>query len=290
MRFLLPWIAAAVVLCANAQSPGATAAEDPDVIRAKAGIERLRALVEAGALPRMQLERAEEGLADARDMAVLRRTMYSRDLTEEQADEMLAAAQRRSERRQKQLERARGMVAAGVSASGELQVFLEEADFARKEYDLAATRAKLCHDLGEMARAEQIEQAHAGAANAQTAGRYDGDGVFTPADFREVAAAFERRFAKALPVSAMGETAVHRALGFDHRDRVDVALSPDQPEGEWLLRHLEARRIPYFAFRQAVPGKATGAHIHMGPMSTRLSLAGHRPQGGARGLHGKVAD
>ena len=71
--------------------------------------------------------------------------------------------------------------------------------------------------------------------------------------------------------SAVGETAVHRALGFDHRNRVDVALNPDQPEGVWLRRYLESRRIPYFAFWQAVPGKATGAHIHMGPMSTRLA-------------------
>ncbi|MGD0365792.1 MAG: hypothetical protein ABSC93_33330, partial [Bryobacteraceae bacterium] len=88
-----------------------------------------------------------------------------------------------------------------------------------------------------------------------------------------VSGAFERRFSKPLPVSAMGETAVHRALGFDHRGRVDVALSPDQPEGLWLRQYLEARRIPYFAFWHAMPGKATGAHIHIGPESTRLSAA-----------------
>jgi hypothetical protein len=29
-------------------------------------------------------------------------------------------------------------------------------------------------------------------------------------------------------------------------------------------------RIPYIAFRQAVPGKATAAHIHIGPVSMRL--------------------
>jgi hypothetical protein len=86
-----------------------------------------------------------------------------------------------------------------------------------------------------------------------------------------VSAAFEHRFSKPLPVSAMGETAVHRAMGFDHRGRVDVALNPDQPEGLWLRRYLEARRIPYFAFWQAAHGKATGAHIHIGPESTRLS-------------------
>ena len=86
--------------------------------------------------------------------------------------------------------------------------------------------------------------------------------------------AFEREFGKPLPVSAMGETAVHRALGFDHRGRVDVAVYPDTPEGIWLRNYLTTNHIPYFAFRHAVPGKATGAHIHLGPMSTHLNLGG----------------
>jgi hypothetical protein len=235
-------------------------------------IEKMRGLVEAGALPRAQLERAEDALGDAQDMAVLRKTMYSQDLTDEHAGEMLAAAQRRLDRRGKQLEKTRRLVEAGVAASAELTALVEEADYARKEYDLAVSRANLCHELTAMALAEQNQPAHPEPADgSRSVERYDGAGVFTPAQFQQVEAAFEHRFAKPLPVSAMGETAVHRALGFDHRNRVDVALNPDQPEGVWLLRYLEARRIPYFAFWQAVPGKATGAHIHMGPMSTRLA-------------------
>ena len=85
--------------------------------------------------------------------------------------------------------------------------------------------------------------------------------------------AYVNRFAKPLPISADGETAVHRSLGFDHRGRVDVAVTPDQPEGVWLMRYLESRHIPYFAFRAAVPHQATGAHIHVGPGSTRLALS-----------------
>jgi hypothetical protein len=76
-----------------------------------------------------------------------------------------------------------------------------------------------------------------------------------------------------MPVSADGETATHRALGFDHRGRVDVAVNPDQPEGVWLMGYLQKNRIPYFAFRMAVQGKATGAHIHIGPQSARLRVA-----------------
>ena len=55
-----------------------------------------------------------------------------------------------------------------------------------------------------------------------------------------------------------------------HRDRVDVALTPDSDEGSWLRRYLESDDIPYYAFRNAVPGKATAAHIHIGPPSVRI--------------------
>jgi hypothetical protein len=63
---------------------------------------------------------------------------------------------------------------------------------------------------------------------------------------------------------------VHRSLGFDHRDRVDVALNPDQTEGRWLMSLLDRLSVPYIAFRHAVAGRATGAHIHIGLPSPRL--------------------
>jgi hypothetical protein len=283
MRFLLIVTIGTVSLCARTQasqaageSACATQAcatpEDADVLRARLAIQRLRGLVDAGAIPRAQLEQAEDALGDAQDMAVLRRTIYSQDITEEQAGEMVAAAQRRLDRRQKRLDRIRGLIDSGIAAKNDLDPLAEQVDYARKEYNLAVSRANLNHELAEMARAELSRQPRAeqGLAGAPGAVRYDGSGVFTPAQFQQVSAAYEHRFTKPLPVSAVGETAVHRALGFDHRGRVDVALNPDQPEGIWLRQYLETRRIPYFAFWHAAPGKATGAHIHIGPESTRL--------------------
>jgi hypothetical protein len=252
-------------LCTGAQAQGPSKDEDPSVARARIGIQKLRALVESGALPRAQLEQAEDALADAQDNAVLRCTMYSTDLTDEQAGEMVAAAGRRLERREKQLDKVRHLVDSGVAARNELETFVEEVDFAHKEYDLAVARANIAAEQvavpvipREITAVPPRAELHPG-------------GVFTPADFERVEAAYEHHFGKALPVSAMGETAVHRALGFDHRGRVDVALHPDQPEGIWLRAYLAERHIPFIAFRQAVPGRATGAHIHMGPMSTRLA-------------------
>jgi hypothetical protein len=251
--------------------------DDPEVARAKAGIDRLRALVEAGAMPRAQLEKAEAQIVDAEDAAYLRKTLYGQELTAEQSVEMIAAANRRFERRKKAYDEAQKLVEAGVASQLSLATFLDELDMARKECDLAESRAKLTIALSEMARAEESLEnklLHEPAEAPQIAERFDGDGLFTALMFSKVETAFTEHFGKPLPVSAMGDTAVHRTLGFDHRGRVDVAINPDQPEGVWLREYLTSNRIPFFAFRQAVPGKATGAHIHLGPMSTRFKLGG----------------
>ena len=269
-RWALACVVCAGLVCAQTS-------EEPEVTRAKAGIDKLRELVEAGAAPRAQLEKAEDALADAQDNALLRKTLYGPDLSEEQAETMIVAAARRLDRRQRDLEQARQLVKEGVASLLSLGTFLEEMDRARKELDLAESRARLVRELAQMANVEEhlqqkLEQSPLEAR--EIAERFDGDGIFSEHIFRAVELAYERQFAKPLPVSAKGETAVHRALGFDHRGRVDIALRPDQPEGVWLRQYLETNNIPYFAFRQAVPGKATGAHIHIGPMSTRIVRGG----------------
>src|SRR5260370_1653252 len=259
--------------------PGVSAqTEDPpEVMRAKAGIDRLRSLVDAGVIAPVQVARAAAAVADAEDEALLRRTVYGNDLTDDQVDEMLAAAGRRVDRRTQALEDRRKLVDRGVDSLLSLTPLLEELDAARKERDLAESRARFTRELSQMARSEELLESklnHSPQEVHELADRYDGDGVFNMGTFARVELDFEKQFGKPLPVSAMGETAVHRSLGFDHRGRVDVAIHPDQPEGRWLLEYLVEKHIPYFAFRQAVPGKATGAHIHIGPMSTRYKLGG----------------
>jgi hypothetical protein len=265
----------AVSLCAAAPP------DNSEVLRARVAIEKMRALVDAGAAPRIDLERAQDALADAQDRAVLHGSMSAADLTQEQAAAMVAAAQRQLQRRQKQADRIRSLLDAGVVSRAEAESAAGQVEFARQEYHLAVTRARLCEELAAMARAEQEQSSPLHTAAHPAAIHYQGSGVFTPAEFQNIQAAFQRQFSKPLPVSADGETAVHRALGFDHRGRVDVALSPDQPEGLWLRRYLEARHIPYFAFWHAVPGKATGAHIHIGPESTRLVARARSARGAA---------
>lgn len=80
---------------------------------------------------------------------------------------------------------------------------------------------------------------------------------------------FISKFGRTLPVSAFGQTHLHSRLGFDHRNSVDVALSPDSAEGRALLGKLRGFGVPFIAFRKAIPGVATGAHIHVGKPSRR---------------------
>jgi len=264
-----------LLVCATAVL--AQTSTDPDVARAQIELNRIRVMVETGALPRVQLQKAEAAVADAQDAATIRKSIYNQDLTKDQADDLVAAAARRFDRRKAAFDDAKKLVDLGVMPSHSLTNPLQEMDFARKEYDLADTRAKLAEQAIEMAEAEealQVQLAEHRSVAPNIAERFDGDGVFTPQILQRVETAFAGHFGKPLPVSANGETAVHRALGFDHRGRVDVAVHPDQAEGVWLREYLTKHRIPFFAFRQAVPGKATGAHIHMGPMSTRLAAAG----------------
>jgi hypothetical protein len=81
---------------------------------------------------------------------------------------------------------------------------------------------------------------------------------------------FSQAFGRRLPVTAMGQTATHSRLGFDHRDAMDVALHPDSSEGKALVSHLRNAGIPFTAFRGAVSGASTGPHIHIGRPSGRL--------------------
>ena len=52
---------------------------------------------------------------------------------------------------------------------------------------------------------------------------------------------------------------------------MDVGINPTSTEGQALIAYLQANGIPFGAFRQAIPGVATGPHIHIGMPSHRLA-------------------
>jgi hypothetical protein len=99
---------------------------------------------------------------------------------------------------------------------------------------------------------------------------YRGSARWSLAEAPKLQSFFARRFGRPLPVSAYGQTPLHDRLGFDHRDAIDVAISPDSPEGSALMTFLRGAGISFMAYRGAVRGEATGAHIHVGPASRRM--------------------
>jgi len=205
-------------------------------------------------------EQSDETLDDAKDAELLCRTLNRKVLTREESADMEAAALRRLERRKAIVAKLQGLVDTGALPSDSLNPSIKEVDSAVKDYVLVVTRTTLIQ------MAESLEP----TSRNPVIERFNGDGSFTREDWTRVLLAYEKEFRKSLPVSAHGETAVHRALGYDHRNRMDVALLPDTVEGLWMRRYLERNDIPYYAFRSSVPGKATAAHIHIGPPSSRL--------------------
>lgn len=100
--------------------------------------------------------------------------------------------------------------------------------------------------------------------------RFNGAAGFTLAEVGKIEQHFKQTFGRSLPISALGQTATHDRMRFDHRNAMDVALHPESAEGQALLNFLRKSGIPFIAFRGAVAGAATGAHIHIGKPSPRL--------------------
>jgi hypothetical protein len=182
------------------------------------------------------------------------------------------------ERQQARLDQAQKLVSDGLAAINLLTPLEAELNLRQSSLDLARSRARLMQDLASLAQLEQSiaasqEAAHAADREVLTEDmeHFEGNGVFQESlDLKPIEAAFAKKFDRTLPISADGETSLHRALGFDHRGRVDVAVDPNTPEGVWLRAYLKSHLIPYYAFTHAMAGKATAAHIHIGPGSTRL--------------------
>ncbi len=253
---------------------------DPLVVRARQDLERIRHLVGIGALPLIRQQKAQEDVQDALDMSLLKHSLYASELLPEQADQLIRVAERMVLRRQLAVLRMQELIRAGIVSRAEAAT--SDADMARAETELAQARerALLITQIAEnvkvensMASLESQMESHP-EWNGKVYTRYDGNGIFTASERRQLELDFRAKFSRSLPISADGATATHRSQGFDHRGRVDVPLRPEQQEGAWLMKYLEQHRIPYFAFRSAVPHMATGAHIHVGPGSPKLSQAG----------------
>lgn len=99
--------------------------------------------------------------------------------------------------------------------------------------------------------------------------RYNGGDAWVLSDAWKVQRFFLEAFKKPLPISVFGQGAIHVRWRLDHNNSMDVSLHPDGVEGQAVLGFLRSNGIPFLAFRQAIPGTATGPHIHIGRPSHR---------------------
>lgn len=262
--------------------PPAPARPEPSPIaallldRAEREVVRVRELVASGTLPASRLTEAESELEDAKDEVILSATLYGQshlqDMTTEDANSMLGAARRRVDRERRIVADQQKLLESGVIAQSEMSTCEDELESREQVLTLATNRSQLLKQLQQMAETEQRIEHSSDSRYVMI--RYNGNGAFHMSDLPVISRDFEKRFHKPLPISALGQTALHQAMGLDHHNRVDVALNPDQPEGLWLRHLLEDLHVPYLAFRSAVIGAATAPHIHIGTGSTRLKLAG----------------
>lgn len=138
---------------------------------------------------------------------------------------------------------------------------------------LAATDSVVVESLAEAepgAAADFDATAFSGQALKKVAYiRYKGYAAWSISDIGQVDKFFQSKFRRPLPVAALGQSDLHTRWGYDHRNAVDVPVHPDSAEGQALMSYLSSRGIPFIAFRRAVPGSATGPHIHIGKPSTK---------------------
>jgi hypothetical protein len=99
--------------------------------------------------------------------------------------------------------------------------------------------------------------------------RYNGVGAWSLAQVSLVDSFFRQKFGRGLPIAVLGQGAIHNRWRLDHHNAMDLSLNPDGIEGQATMEFLRSRGIPFSAFRQAIPGTATGPHIHVGSPSHR---------------------
>jgi hypothetical protein len=101
--------------------------------------------------------------------------------------------------------------------------------------------------------------------------RYGGGRAWSLSDAGAIKQFFMVRFGRPLPIHVFGQSPLHDRWGYDHRNAMDIGLNPDSGEGQALVEYLRANGVPFTAFHFAIPGVATGPHIHVGLPSHRIT-------------------
>lgn len=191
---------------------------------------------------------------------------------------LLATYERDVTRAETQLTQAQALFAQGLIAKTQLNQS-ENALAAAKDKVAETSRlmtnadTQIAHTLLEARAEAQLARtriARGGTIRTTSYIRYAGAGSWLLSESWKVQRFFQDTFKKQLPIAVFGQGAIHDRWRLDHRNSMDISLHPDGPEGQALLSFLRSNGIPFLAFRAAIPGTATGPHIHIGKPSHRF--------------------
>ncbi|HKX28072.1 MAG TPA: hypothetical protein VJ302_10290 [Blastocatellia bacterium] len=191
-------------------------------------------------------------------------------------ERLLVLQREEEERATAAIEKSQNLFELGVIAKRQLEE--SEQKLAEAKGRAAETQRQIDsvdHLIAEVNAAEQLAKMPSASRNGLSSTamlvRFIGASRWSMSDIDKVDAFFRLKFGTALPVSALGQTETHSRLGLDHHNAIDVAIHPDSPEGGALISYLRSQGISFIAIRGAIPGSATGAHIHIGLPSKRLT-------------------
>lgn len=218
-----------------------------------------------------------EATASERELRRLNAEVIKTTLTyKESLEKLLEIYEGELENLTKEVEKRRPFYQQGYISKRELEQ--SEEKLSHVEANINDTRQRISEAnlvITETSAREELRRAPALAVGdyRETTAliRFNGGARWSLAGAGKIEKFFRQTFGHSLPISALGQTAVHDRMGFDHRDAMDVALRPDSPEGRALMVYLREQAIPFIAFRGKVAGSATGAHIHIGKPSLRVA-------------------
>ncbi|HSE34126.1 MAG TPA: hypothetical protein VLA93_21310 [Pyrinomonadaceae bacterium] len=189
-------------------------------------------------------------------------TLLAKDVTK--AEEKLAAVRKLFEE---------GLIARAQVEETERALATAKDKLAETERQMAAADTQVAELLIEAKAAEEISKsvrlAKGGLLRTTAMIHYQGTGGWNLGDAWKVQRFFSDSFKKPLPIAVFGQGSIHDRWRLDHRNAMDISLHPDGVEGQALMSFLQKNGIPFLAFREAIPGTATGPHIHIGRPSHR---------------------
>ena len=178
---------------------------------------------------------------------------------------------------EQRLEQSNKLFAAGLISKHELEdseqgVAETNARVAGVRQQISGADTQIAQGLVEMQTEKQIAKLgkFPRGSLVQTTSfiRYNG-GPWALTQAGKIQSFFLQKFGRPLPIAVFGQGAIHNQWHLDHHNAMDVSVYPDTLEGQVLMDFLRSNGIPFSAFRGAIPGVATGPHIHIGLPSHR---------------------